>query len=33
MDLSGIKEKKKGACRGYKKIGHYIKDYKNKPKE
>ena len=35
MDLSGIKEIKKGTCRNYKKPGHYIKDCKNrkKPKE
>ena len=33
MDLSGTKEKKKGACRGYRKIGHYVKDYRSKPRE
>ncbi len=33
MDLSSIKEKRKGAYRGCKKIGYYIKDCKSKPKE
>ena len=33
MDLSGTKEKKKGACKGYRKIGHYIKDCKSKLRE
>ena len=33
MDLSNIKEKRKGAYKGYKKIGHYTKDYKSKPRE
>ena len=33
MDLSSIKEKRKGACKGCKKIGHYVKDYKSKPRE
>ena len=33
MDLSGTREKKKGACRNYGKQSHYVKDYKNKPGE
>ena len=33
MDLSGITEKRKGACRGCGKIGHYIRDYRSKPRE
>ena len=33
MDLSGIKEKRKGAYRGCRKIGHYTRDYKSKPRE
>ena len=34
MDLSGIKEVKKGTCRNCKKPRYYIKDYKSgkKPK-
>ena len=34
MDLSGIKETRKGTCRNYKKLRYYIKDYKSgkKPK-
>ena len=33
MDLSGIKEKRKGACRDCGKIGYYAKDCKSKPRE
>jgi len=33
MDLSGIKKKKKGACKNCGKISHYIKDCKSKPKK
>jgi len=33
MDLSGTKEKRKGACRSCGKIGYYVKDCKNKPKK
>ena len=33
MDLSGIREKRKGACKGCKKIGYYIRNCRNKPKE
>ena len=33
MDLSGIREKREGACKEYKKQGHYIKDYRSRPKE
>ena len=33
MNLSGTKEKRKGAYRGCRKIGYYIKDYRNKPRE
>ena len=33
MDLNSTKEKKKEACKGCGKIGHYIKDCKSKPKE
>jgi len=33
MDLSGIREKKKGACKSCKKTSYYIKDYKSKPRE
>ena len=33
MDLSGIKEKRKGAYKGCGKLGHYIKDCKSKPRE
>jgi len=33
MDLSGIREKRKGVCKGCKKIGYYIRDYKSKPRE
>jgi hypothetical protein len=29
MDLSGIKETKRGICRNCKKLKHYIKDCKN----
>ena len=32
MNLSGIKEKRKGAYRGYKKEGHYIKKCRSKPR-
>jgi len=33
MDLNSIKEKRKGAYKSYGKIGHYTKDYRNKPRE
>ena len=33
MDLSGTREKRKGACKGCGKIGYYTKDCKNKPRE
>ena len=33
MDLSGTREKRKGAYKGYKKIGHYTRDCKSKPRE
>ena len=33
MDLSGIKEKRKGACKGCGKTSYYIRDYRSKPKE
>ena len=33
MDLNSIKEKRKGAYRGCRKIGDYIRDCRNKPKE
>ena len=33
MDLSGTREKKKGACRNYSKLGHYTREYKNRPRE
>jgi len=33
MDLSGIKEKRKGAYKGYGKIGYYTRDCKSKPKK
>jgi len=32
MDLSGIKEIKKGNCRNYGKYKYYIKEYRNKKK-
>ena len=33
MDLSGTKEKRKGACKGCRKTSHYIKNCKSKPRE
>jgi len=33
MDLSGTREKRKGAYKGCGKTGHYIKDCKSKPRE
>ena len=33
MDLSGTREKRKGACKGCGKIGYYVKDCRSKPKE
>jgi len=33
MDLNGTREKRKGAYKGCKKIGHYTRNCKNKPKE
>ena len=33
MDLSSTREKRKGAYKGCGKIGHYIKDYRSKPRE
>jgi len=32
MDLSGIKEAKKGNCRKYKKYRYYIREYRSKKK-
>ena len=32
MDLSGIKETRKGICRNYKKSRYYIKDCKSEKK-
>jgi hypothetical protein len=29
MDLSGIKETRRGICRNYKRFGYYIKDYRS----
>jgi len=33
IDLSGIREKRKGAYKSCGKIGYYIRDYRSKPRE
>ena len=33
MDLNGIREKRKGAYKGYRKIGYYVKDCRSKSRE
>ena len=33
IDLSSNKEKKKGAYRNYSKLGHYMQEYRSRPRE
>ena len=33
MDLSGIREIRKGAYKNCSKLGHYMREYRNRPRE
>ncbi len=33
IDLNGIRETRKGACRNCRKVGHYIRECRSRPRE